>query len=63
MNPDRKSAEIIQFPAGGRAGLNSRRAETGTTQDYVMPRFASAVSGGAWYHEEAVREGERGQDH
>ena len=50
------TAKIYQFPKGGRAGLTSGRHET------KLPETATAqrvVGGGAWYHEEAIREAGR----
>jgi len=49
------TAKIYQFPKGGRAGLNADRYETKTTNAFAL-RFATVASGGAWYHEEAVRD-------
>ncbi len=51
------TAKIYQFPAGGRAGLNANRYETKHADPFVS-RVATVASGGAWYHEEAVREAE-----
>jgi len=49
------TAKIYQFPRGGRAGLNSGRYETKPAHEFELA-VANVVSGGAWYHEEAVRE-------
>jgi len=57
MNAYRQSADIIQFPAGGRAGLAQREHKAKPDQDYA-PQVEMA-SGGAWYHEEAIREANR----
>ncbi|CAA0087119.1 Uncharacterised protein [Starkeya nomas] len=49
----RESAQIVQFPTGGRAGLAARRAEQRASEDLkVSPR----VNFGSWYHEEAIQE-------
>ncbi len=55
----RQSAEILQFPAGGRSTLGGRRDEVKPAEQFVAPRLAKVVSG-AWYHEEAVQEARRG---
>lgn len=54
---DPKSADIIQFPAGGRAGYQGRRLQPTTAPEYGDTRVV--ISGGAWYHEEAVRDTNR----
>jgi hypothetical protein len=51
------SAQIYQFPAGGRAALGGRRyGEVKSTIDETTPRLNETVSSGSWYHEEAIRE-------
>jgi hypothetical protein len=49
------TAKIYQFPKGGRAGLNSGRYQA-KPADAFGQAVANITSGGAWYHEEAVRE-------
>ena len=50
-NQSRESAQIFQFPAGGRAGLKSRDlART------PAPDLADIAADGNWYHEEAIRD-------
>ena len=49
------SAKIYQFPAGGRAGLGSRRDEARPVENFAASRVAGVASGNAWYHEEAVQ--------
>lgn len=52
-NIQRDSAQIVQFPLGGRAGLAARRAELRASETLqVNP----AVIVGSWYHEEAIKE-------
>lgn len=53
------SAKIYEFPKGGRAGLADRREEARGVAPSTAPRFADIAFGGSWYHEEAVREGDR----
>lgn len=48
-NQTRESAQIFQFPVGGRAGM--KRDLT----NVQAPRIDIAV-GGSWYHEEAIRD-------
>ncbi len=50
-NQPRESAQIFQFPDGGRDGLKSR--ELARTP---APDFADIAAGGSWYHEEAIRD-------
>ena len=52
------SAKIYQFPAGGRAGLGGHRHDTKPAEDLAALRVPRVTSGGAWYHEEAIRESE-----
>jgi hypothetical protein len=49
------SAEIIQFPARGRfaAGLQQNSASAASMN---APRIARVAAGGAWYHDEAIRD-------
>ncbi|MCK0207617.1 DUF2735 domain-containing protein [Starkeya koreensis] len=52
-NVQRESAQIVQFPAGGRAGLAARRAEALSSENLKgLPRLIV----GSWYHEEAIKE-------
>ncbi|NWG26648.1 MAG: DUF2735 domain-containing protein [Pseudorhodoplanes sp.] len=48
------SAEIIQFPARGRHA-SARQQNGALAASLNAPRTARAVSGGAWYHDEAIR--------
>jgi len=50
------TAKIYQFPKGGRAGLSSGPHQANPTETFATPR----VSSDSWYHEEAIREAERG---
>ncbi|MEG6510021.1 DUF2735 domain-containing protein [Methyloligella sp. 2.7D] len=59
-NSPRESAKIIQFPTGGRAALG-RHTATNQTEDFATTRVAKVASGGAWYHDEAIRDA--GDDH
>jgi hypothetical protein len=50
-NQHRESAQIFQFPVGGRAGLKQR--ELANTPS---PSLAEIALGDSWYHEEAIRD-------
>ena len=53
-NQQRVSAQIFQFPVGGRAGLNSQRdLGKGTV---ATPHLADIAVSGSWYHEQAIRD-------
>jgi hypothetical protein len=56
-NSRQGSAKIYQFPAGGRAGLGGRRKGAKPAED-TTARMPKVTSGGAWYHEQAIREAE-----
>jgi len=63
-NHGQESARVYQFPAGGRAALGGKRYdEFKSAVAQASPRVNEAVCGGSWYHEEAIREAERGLDH
>jgi uncharacterized protein DUF2735 len=57
-NLEGQSAQILQFPAGGRAGFGGRRDDVKPAEPFA-PRAAKVVSG-AWYHEEAIEDACRG---
>jgi hypothetical protein len=61
-NSNQGSAKIYQFPAGGRAALVGRGDDTRAVKKFVSSRIANVASGGAWYHEEAVRIAERARN-
>lgn len=53
-NQPRESAQIFQFPVGGRAGLTSQR-DFGKVAA-AKPLLADMVAGDSWYHEQAIRD-------
>ena len=53
------SAQIIQFPARVHATVGGLRDERKPAAELMRPRAVKVASGGAWYHEEAIRDGER----
>ena len=51
------SAQIYQFPAGGRAALGGRRyGETTSAVEQASPRVNEAACSSSWYHEAAIEE-------
>lgn len=56
-NLNQGSAQIYQFPAGGRAALGGRRyGEATASVGQDASRVNEAACSGSWYHEEAIRE-------
>ena len=51
-----QTAQILQFPVGGRRGRSPRGAAA-ETAELLTQRVSDAVSG-AWHHEAAIREAE-----
>jgi hypothetical protein len=63
-NQGQESAQIYQFPAGGRAALGGKRYDQfKAVPVQAAPHVCEAVCSGSWYHEEAIRDAERGLDH
>ncbi len=58
LTQDRPSATVYEFPRGGRAGVARREAMRNVAN--VSQQQAAQISYDGWYHEEAVRESERG---
>jgi hypothetical protein len=52
----RGSATIIPFPARGRLAANPERNDATPVATPALPRGARIAVGGAWYHDEAIRE-------
>ena len=50
-NQGRESAQIFQFPVGGRPALKRNLPDVTDA-----PRMANIAVGGSWYHEEAIRD-------
>jgi hypothetical protein len=59
INSPQRTAMIIQFPVGARAIGGGRRDESKSAAHFMPQRVVKVASGGAWYHEEAIREDER----
>ena len=55
-NLGRGSAEIYQFPVGGRAALEDRRGEASLPTDHVSSPVVETICSGSWYHQEAIEE-------
>ena len=56
-NSVRGSAQIYQFPKGGRAALVGRPHEAKPAENFATVLTAKVAVGSAWYHEEALQEG------
>ncbi|MDN3278973.1 DUF2735 domain-containing protein [Frankia sp. RB7] len=51
------SAQIYQFPVGGRAALAGRRyGETGHPANHLSLPVNETICSGSWYHQDAVDE-------
>ncbi len=53
------SAQIYQFPTGGRAGLKRKQQDLGASE---LAKRLPNVPHGSWYHDEAI-EAERVRNH
>jgi hypothetical protein len=63
-NQGQESAQIYQFPAGGRAALGGKRYdEFKALGVQASPRVNEAACSDSWYHQEAIQTDERGRDH
>jgi Protein of unknown function (DUF2735) len=58
----RESARIYQFPARGRFAAAGHREQTDSVVTMMPPRAGKIVSGGAWYHEEAIQDSDQGRN-
>jgi hypothetical protein len=54
------SAKIYQFPVGGRAALGRKREEIKSDHLSQLP---TVTIGDGWYHDEAIRESNRTNEH
>ena len=50
------SAEIYQFPVGGRAALGGRRYGEAKLPADRSPPVNETICSGSWYHQEAIEE-------
>jgi hypothetical protein len=50
------SAQIYQFPRGGRAALGGHRYEEYASELAMTPRISESACAGSWYHEAAILE-------
>jgi hypothetical protein len=53
---DSGSATIIQFPARGRFAGSVERDDAKIASTSSLPRVAKIAVGGAWYHDQAIRD-------
>ena len=58
-NSSQRSAEIYQFPVGGRKAVVERRAESKPVAELKPPRAATETFGGAWYHDAAIQDSKK----
>lgn len=54
-----ETAVILKFPVGGRMGMTGVRKPA--TDAFGLPDICDAASGGAWYHDTAIRETDTGR--
>ena len=57
-----QTAQILQFPAGGRKAVRQRTARPAPANDLEVQAAAVAV-GDAWYHAEAILDTRHPGDH
>lgn len=57
------SAEIYQFPAGGRAALGGRRYGEVRTALELAAQVETASCSDSWYHQAAIDDAKPGRDH
>ncbi|MBR0692897.1 DUF2735 domain-containing protein [Bradyrhizobium lablabi] len=56
------SAKIYQFPSGGRAALGGRPYSERTALE-LAAQVETASCSDSWYHQAAIDDANRGQDH
>jgi len=63
MNPSfhQGSAKIYQFPVGGRSSLVTRRPGSQSLVD--APRVSEVACASSWYHEAAIEDAKRTDEH
>ncbi len=61
----RETAKIYEFPAGGRAGRNSRLGQhlAMTNLEREMALLPNTVYGDSWYHDVAIAEDDKAGSH
>lgn len=55
-NRTQQTAQILQFPAGGRAGLNMQTDIARIECEAMQKQPKTMLGGGCWYHDEAMNE-------
>ena len=55
-NLSRESAQIYQFPPRGRFAIAGQRDRSESVVNLMSARIGKIVSGGAWYHDEAIKD-------
>lgn len=62
--PDkRQSAQIYQFPIGGRGAASSRAVTVGAALHTDVADIAPVECGSGWYHEAAIRQTDPSRKH
>ena len=57
----RPTARIYQFPVRGHGATDRRRDEAKSVTSSSTNKASQAVYSGAWYHQAAIQDGERGR--
>ncbi len=60
-NFPRPSAKIYQFPIQGRETLDRRKPPQKAVVAYYMSKPAEVTVSGAWYHDAAIKDDDRGR--
>lgn len=58
-----ETAKIYRFPTGGRAGLNNRTAAVVPMNELELAAASRIAVGGSWYHDAAVQEERKDNQH
>jgi hypothetical protein len=60
-NFPRPSAKIYQFPTQGRESLDRRKLAQKATGAYFLSKPVEIIVSGAWYHDAAIKDDDRGR--
>lgn len=58
-----ETAKIYKFPSGGRAALNNRTAHVVPMNELELAAASRIAIGGSWYHDAAVQEERKDNQH
>lgn len=59
----RPSAQILEFPRGGRTAISSHRSGNVRALDFSDVGYDHVACGGCWYHDEAVTDAKKLREH